>query len=173
MASSSLAPCEDERDVPLLVPRPDRYLAVLSLLGVATQADRMRPASPVVILLAVVACGPSGQDCTLAGAEPQVLLWNDAAPLAAGAVAEVCLDGECAAAPWRDGQAFVPVAALPRDGSVELQVRTLAADGNVIDEGRLSAEVVSFRPNGPGCAPEVGQVAVQRVEPGQYEQRPR
>ena len=133
----------------------------------------MRPAWPVVVLLAAVACGTGSRDCTEVGAEPQVLLRNDAAPLAAGAVAEVCLDEDCAEAPWRDGQAFVPIAALPRDGSVDLQVRTLTADGNVIDEGQLSAEVVTFRPNGPGCPPEVGQVAVQRVEAGSYEQRRR
>jgi len=101
---------------------------------------------------------------------PQVTLLNDGAPAVDGAVAQACLAGECSSGPWRDGQAFVVLDALAREGPVDLQLRTLAASGAVTDDDCLAAEVQTVSPNGPGCKPQVGLVEVHRVDVGEYEQ---
>jgi hypothetical protein len=123
-----------------------------------------------VVLGGAAACGVGRGGCTDIGAQSQLLLRSDAATPVDGAVAQVCLADECSTGTWRDGQAYVPLEALPQEGSVDLLVRTLAVGGEVVDKNRLIAEVQTRRPNGPGCDPEVGLVEVRRLGAGKYEQ---
>lgn len=130
----------------------------------------MKRLALAVLMAGTAGCSAIGTDCTDIGAMSQVVLTSEGQALPAGAMAEVCLSRDCESGAWQeDGRAYVLLKALPVEGSVDLQVRTLAVDGQVIDEDRLSAQVQSNRPNGPGCEPEVGVVNVRRVGLGQYE----
>jgi hypothetical protein len=99
----------------------------------------------------------------------QVKVLNEGPAVPKGAVAQACLAGDCATGPWRDAKASVVLDALPLEGPVDLQLRTLAADGSILDEAAVSAEVRTVTPNGPGCEPGVGLAEVRRLDLGKYE----
>lgn len=146
----------------------DCYSTVLALRLSAQQAEFVRAACLAVLLVTTAACGGGNVSCTDMLPLPQVKLLNEGPPVPNGAVAQACLAGDCATGPWRNGQASVVLDALPREGSVDLQLRTLAAEGSVLDEDAVSAEVRTVSPNGPGCEPQVGLLEVRRLDLGEY-----
>lgn len=111
------------------------------------------------------------QNCTLAGAEPTVIVVPDGPTPAAWTSVTVCRDDLCSESSRQAGDGFSMPFDLPDEGPVTLRVRVNGSAANLADD-ELTVVTEPFSPNGEGCEPTVGRVGIAIGAGGDVRQIP-
>lgn len=114
--------------------------------------------------------GPA-RNCTLADAQPGVIVVPDGPAPAAWASVVLCRGESCSESNREAGDGFSVPFDLPDEGRVTLRVRVNGPAGPVADD-ELNVLAEPYSPNGEGCGPTVGRVGLAVGAGGDIRQVP-